>query len=179
METTSFDDIEKIGPGIWFKIHMDAIKAITLPLKESFVININALCNGFRCKRCQPHFRKFIDSNSLKKYFDVKDGIFKWTWELHNDVNSRLSKYQPTYEEAYNFYFNSHIGGCLTCGGKNRPEINLEPVKSLPQIQDLKREHPKTFLVKETSVNHFESDTKTKQRSSISETRTVKFITKK
>src|SRR4030042_5313532 len=92
MLTNSFDDIEKIGPGIWFKIHMDAIKATTLSLKESFVVNINALCDGFRCKTCQPHFRKFINENPLKKYFDIKDGIFQWTWELHNDVNSRLNK---------------------------------------------------------------------------------------
>ena len=178
MEATAFNDIEKIGPGLWYKIHMDAIKAITLPLKESFVVNINALCDGFPCKNCQPHFRKFINDNPLKKYFEVKDGIFKWTWELHNDVNKRLGKICPTYEEAYNYYFSSHINGCYTCGGK-REEIAFEPIKSLPQIQDLRKEKPKPFLVKETSYSHFESDTKMKPRSSTNDSKTIKFLTKK
>lgn len=179
METKSFDDIEKIGPGIWYKIHIDGLKAVTLALKESFVININALCDNFRCKTCQPHFRKFINDNPLKKYFDIDHGIFRWTWELHNEVNKRLGKYQPSFEEAHHFYSTAYINGCLTCG-KNRQEIVMEPVKSLPQIQDLRTEKPRPFLIKETSVNHFEKDTKIKQRSSANDnSKTIKFVNKK
>lgn len=123
-------DIEKVGPGIWFKIHSDAIAAKTQQLKESFIININALCDGFKCKHCQPHFRKFINENPIQNYFNIKDkkgrdiGIFQWTWEFHNAVNIRLDKYQPLLEEAYDFYNNNNIGICYKCGQNNVNNVN-------------------------------------------------------
>ena len=122
MDRLALMNIEKIGPGIWFKIHSDSIAAKTQSLKESFVININVLCDGFKCKHCQPHFRKYINENPIEKYFDIKDkkgidiGIFKWTWEFHNAVNLRLGKYQCSLEESYEYYTNNTIGACYNCG---------------------------------------------------------------
>lgn len=112
-------DLKKFGPGIWYKIHTDALMCNTLASKENFVIQINTLCNDFKCKDCKPHLKAFIDNNDLKNYFNVKDGIFKWTWELHNDVNKRLGKYKPTYDEAYSYYTNTRpMLYCNTCGKK-------------------------------------------------------------
>src|ERR1700678_3958359 len=122
METHMFSDPAIIGPGIWFDIHVTAISAITDKLKEAFVIYINTLCENFRCKKCQPHFRAFIDNNPLVNYWgiysttDRKDiGFFKWSWLMHNEVNARLGKYQPTFEEVYHFFANSDMGACFNC----------------------------------------------------------------
>jgi hypothetical protein len=130
MDRITLADISKVGPGIWFKIHTDAVAAITDTLKESFIVNINALCDGFKCLHCKPHFRKFIDDNPIKNYFNIKDrkgrdiGIFQWTWELHNSVNLRLGKYQPLLEEAYEYFTNNKVGVCYDCGNKNK-NVNI------------------------------------------------------
>jgi len=135
MDRLALMDITKIGPGIWFKIHTDGIAAVTQTLKESFIININTLCNSFKCKHCQPHFRKYIDEHPIDKYFNIKNkqgkdiGIFQWTWEFHNAVNSRLGKYQPTLEESYEYFTNDTIGACHDCGQNKEIIIKDDIVK--------------------------------------------------
>lgn len=131
MDTTVFVDPVKIGPGIWFTMHSSAVAAITDELKKAFVKNINVLCDNFKCKKCQGHFRKFIDSRQLSNYWNIKDkgrdiGFFKWTWELHNQVNRFLKKYEPSLEESYVFYTDTDAGVCFDCGGVEQ--------RSVPQI---------------------------------------------
>jgi len=112
---------------------MDGVMATNDKLKEAFIININALCDNFKCKKCQPHFRKFIDTHNFKDYWYIKNtngkdiGFFKWTWELHNQVNKFLGKNQPSLEDAYNFYANSDVGACSSCKGG--------PENTFPEIQ--------------------------------------------
>lgn len=127
MDVSVFADPVKVGPGIWFKMHTDAIKAITDNLKSAFVVNINAVCDNFKCKKCQSHFRKFIDTYPLENYWNIHDekgrdiGFFKWTWEMHNQVNKFLKKYEPTLQEAYDFFSNTEIGACFNCGNNQPP----------------------------------------------------------
>lgn len=122
MDNAVFTDPVRIGPGIWFMMHTLAVRAITDELKRSFVIYVNSLCDNFRCKKCQPHFRKFIDTHPFQNYWYTFDqagrdiGFFKWTWELHNQVNKFLKKYEPTLQEAYEYFSDSEIGACFDCG---------------------------------------------------------------
>lgn len=125
MDISIFSNPVKIGPGIWFKMHSDGVKAINDELKRAFEINVNYTCDNFKCKTCQPHFRKFIDTHPFKNYWNIHDikgrdiGFFKWTWELHNQVNKFLNKYQPTLEEAYDFFNDTEAGACFNCSGQN------------------------------------------------------------
>lgn len=110
-----------LGPGLWFKIHVDAVQAITDDLKEAFAININALCTIFKCTVCQKHFSDFIKLHPLIDYWYIEDngrdiGFYKWSWELHNQVNRRLGKYEPKLFESYEYYTNPEIGACFNCG---------------------------------------------------------------
>ena len=167
MDRLALMDIGKIGPGIWFKIHSDGIAATTQSLKESFIININALCNGFKCKHCQPHFRKYINEHPIENYFNIKNtkgidiGIFKWTWEFHNAVNLRLGKYQPTLEESYEYFTNDTIGACHDCG--QNKDISIKDVKQTNLIiksSSVVKDSNKPLIVKyeepkNTSSNQF------------------------
>ena len=64
----------------------------------------------------------FIDTHPFIGYRNItnntgKDiGFFKWTWELHNQVNKFLNKYEPTLIESYNFYTNPEHSACFNCG---------------------------------------------------------------
>lgn len=158
MDRLALMDIGKIGPGIWFKIHSDGVAAKTQSLKESFVININALCDGFKCKHCQPHFRKYINDHPIENYFNIKDkkgidiGIFKWTWEFHNAVNLRLGKYQPTLEESYEYYTNNTIGACTDCGQNKDISIKNKKDKNISNISNISNIN-KPIIVKYESSN--------------------------
>jgi hypothetical protein len=129
MDTSAFADPVKVGPGIWFKLHTDAVTAVTDALKESFIINTNAVCNNFKCKTCQPHFRNFIDTHPFKDYWNIRNakgediGMFQWTWELHNKVNKVLGKYEPTLEESYEYFTSPEVGACFNCGQEHPPAI--------------------------------------------------------
>lgn len=133
MDTSVFTDPAKIGPGIWFKIHTDAIKATNNLLKNAFIININSLCDNFKCKKCQNHFRNFIDTHPFENYWYIYDskgrdiGFFKWSWELHNQVNRYLKKYEPSLEEAYEYFANNDLGVCFDCG-HNNSKTKVKPI---------------------------------------------------
>jgi hypothetical protein len=143
MDGSVFTDPAKFQ-GIWFKMHIDAANAVTDPLKEAFVININALCDTFKCKKCQPHFRKFIDTHDFKQYWKIFDpkgadiGFFQWTWELHNQVNKFLGKPQPTLADAYAFYTDTELGACFSCPSSSEPPAQVS--RAIPPILTLYRE---------------------------------------
>jgi hypothetical protein len=158
MNITTFMDPVKIGPGVWFKMHIDALVAITDDAKRSFAISINTLCDNFKCKKCQPHFREFINSHPFEGYWAIYDnnrrdiGFFRWTWEFHNNVNKRLNKYQPSFEEAYKYYSNSDVGICFNCpnsiGSIPQTETPLTPLqtKIIQNAIDLNQSSPDKSL---------------------------------
>jgi hypothetical protein len=130
MDTKIFTDPAKIGPGIWFSIHIEAVHATDDNSKNKFITNINNLCDNFKCQKCKPHFRKFIDTHPLTNYWNIKDnhgndiGFFKWSWELHNQVNKFLNKPQPSLSDAYSYYSSSSVGICFDCHTTNNNNDN-------------------------------------------------------
>lgn len=127
MDTSVFTKPEVLGPGIWFGIHIGGVQATNDERKTAYVSHINALCDNFKCKKCQPHFRKFIDTHPFKDYWNIYDshgrdiGFFKWGWEMHNQVNKFLKKFEPTLDEAYEFFSDKDAGACFTCGEAKPP----------------------------------------------------------
>ena len=140
MNTDNYADPALVGTGIWFSLHIDAVHAVTDESKEHFIVKVNNICDNFKCKKCQPHFRKFIDTYPLTNYWNIIDeqgndiGFFKWTWELHNQVNKFLKKYQPTLQEAYNYFSDKNAGVCFNC-------VSTHVSKPVPQILTLVREN--------------------------------------
>lgn len=135
--------MEIVGPGIWFTIHTQAIKATTDLLKRAFISNINILCDNFRCNNCRQHFREFIIKYPLENYWNIKNnkkediGFFQWTWEFHNNVNIKLGKPTPSFGECYNYYSNTELSICLDCGN-NQDNVELYS-KGIPTILTLYR----------------------------------------
>jgi hypothetical protein len=160
MDLSIFTDPVRIGPGIWFALHTQALKATTDKLKDAFILNVNAICDNFKCKKCQPHFRKFIDTHNLKNYWKIFDskgrdiGFFKWTWELHNQVNHFLKKYEPGLQEAYDYFSDTEAGACFDCGGAQpahpeqpKPEVSKAAIPPVLEIwRNSSAVKPKPFL---------------------------------
>ena len=143
METQIFTDPVKIGPGIWFSMHLSAVHATTDSKKKDFEVYVNMLCDNFKCAKCKPHFRKFIDTHPFKNYYHIRNakgddiGMFQWTWELHNQVNKFLNKPCPSLEDSYSYYSTSSAGVCTTCGNATPvPEFASSTPRSIPPIID-------------------------------------------
>ena len=105
--------ISKLGPGLWFSIHFQAIRAVTPESKLHFAEYINQLLTNFPCQACVEHFRKYLSAHPLIYYWHLELGMFKWSVEFHNSVNQRLGKTEMIYSEALGLYQNPEP--CSSC----------------------------------------------------------------
>ena len=123
MDFKVFNDPLKIGPGLWFKIHIDALNAKDLISKKNFINSMNILCDNFKCQHCKEHFREELNNTNFNNY-NEEYGYFKWSWEFHNKVNLRLKKPQISYNDAYN-YFKNDDNICIDCGNKDKKILKI------------------------------------------------------
>jgi hypothetical protein len=131
MDTTKFSDPASVGPGCWFKIHVDAISATDDKSKFSFINSIINLSKNFKCNDCKVHFTKYISDNPPSNYFNTDDGMFKWSWEFHNGVNKRLKKKIIKYEEAFKYFSDEQEGVCFDCSPEDEP---IKVSRTIPDV---------------------------------------------
>lgn len=110
--------MQNVLTGIWYTIHSMALFSTSREKMEFYVEYINYLSNNFPCTKCIIHFKNYIKNNNPSKYFNVKDGLFKWSVEFHNAVNVRLGKPVITLAEAYKIYTVHNV--CTDCGSNTQ-----------------------------------------------------------
>lgn len=126
--------IKNNGAGIWYVIHTLALHAKNDHAKKSYALTMNTLAEHFACDKCKTHFKKFIAAHPLKNYWDinygkyVNIGFFKWSWEMHNEINDILEKNIISFDDALLFYVN---GICKHCDDEPKKYKNkiLIPVE--------------------------------------------------
>lgn len=118
MNTSDFTNPEIFGPGVWFVLHTMAIKCATGEDKSCFEVLVADVRENMKCMECKMHMRHFLSLEPLSAYRDQPQGYFYWSWLFHNEVNRRLNKPQPSYDDAYNYYANKGGNVCTNCHGK-------------------------------------------------------------
>lgn len=119
-------DPKKIGPGVWYSIHVKAKLATNPVTKEDFVKEIDFHYHNFPCANCREHIQEYVDTHPLKPFYTLIDengidvGLFKWSWYFHNTVNRRLGKPYLSWDDAYEMYNLSEgiIKPCTDCDKK-------------------------------------------------------------
>lgn len=142
MDVSVFTRPEVLGTGYWFLFHRRAARAAlknNMKANKKFEKEIQENCDDFKCKTCQGHWQRFIEKHPFESYYgkyfrnEIDIGIFAWTWELHNQVNKYLKKYEPTLDEAWNYFSNQDAGVCFDCtahdGGEKEKVEGKEPIK--------------------------------------------------
>ena len=120
MSQESLFDPSRDSRGIWFLLHRMAILSTTDTKKAQFINYVTFLTSDFPCEKCRNHLKEFIVNNPFHLYMYVSNGdnsdvgIFKWTWALHNSVNTKLSKPKLDFPTAYNLYKGDVIKVCTT-----------------------------------------------------------------
>lgn len=91
------------GPGTWSTLHGCSLR-MTLEEFSKFVVT---LTDSIRCPKCQKHLRSYIEKHPPSDYEGIYDeskkyniGNFKWTWILHNVVNTFLEKPLVDFHDA-------------------------------------------------------------------------------
>lgn len=56
------------------------------------------------CPVCREHYKKHLQKLPLSPHLDRRDDLFRWTVELHNEVNATLGKPRISEVESINFY---------------------------------------------------------------------------
>jgi len=110
----------KLDAKLWQKIHKKAMECKNDSSKKQFNKYIKKLYSKIECPECKGHMKKFMKRERIKDHYNMysdmgeHNGMFVWTWKLHNDVNARTGKRIIPYEEAYNMYKSSDYRPCCS-----------------------------------------------------------------
>ena len=64
----------------------------------------NNLKSTIPCQKCRIHYTQRLERNPIINYLDSKQSLFKYTVDLHNQVNKSLNKKIYTYDEVVDIY---------------------------------------------------------------------------
>ncbi len=95
------------GPKLWFVIHTFALNYPDNPTYEDKRVMeefFNNLKYSIPCKKCKIHYRQRLERNPIVNYLDNKQSLFKFTIDLHNQVNKSLGKKIYSYDEVVEIY---------------------------------------------------------------------------
>ena len=100
----------EFGRGVWLSTHVLAIDSVNDMAIAFFIAWINKMVYRLPCPICVKHATDYLSKNPIEPYinyvnsYGVRNGMFTWSWEFHNDVNIRLDKEVISFENAYNMY---------------------------------------------------------------------------
>ena len=80
-----------------------------LAAQQAFVNVLLALPSQLPCNECRPHLAAFFRSDPPPKpvAYEPEDYVYaKYIWSLHNSVNRRLGKPEPTFAAVVDHYVN-------------------------------------------------------------------------
>jgi hypothetical protein len=100
-------DPEIWGPKLWFVIHTIALNFPDNPTYEDIRNTehfFNSLKFNIPCDKCKIHYTQRINKNPIMNHLKNSDTLFRYTIELHNDVNVSLGKRTYTYDEVVAIY---------------------------------------------------------------------------
>ena len=95
------------GPKLWFVIHTMALNFPDNPTyddKRNYETFFNSLKFVIPCDKCRVHYTERINKNPIINHLENSDSLFRYTIELHNDVNKSLGKRTYIYDEVIEIY---------------------------------------------------------------------------
>jgi hypothetical protein len=90
----------KFGPYYWGVLHLACLGGIDPVALQALVSLFPAI---LPCPACGVHFAEVLNASPLPET-DDPDALFKWSVDVHNQVNESLQKPLFTYEEAYKLW---------------------------------------------------------------------------
>jgi hypothetical protein len=95
------------GPIFWHTIHIVALGYPQNPSygqKKAAKEFYESLAFLIPCPVCREHYQKHLQKLPLGPHLDRRDDLFKWTVEVHNEVNKILGKPRLLESEVITYY---------------------------------------------------------------------------
>ena len=95
------------GPKLWFFIHTIALNYPDNPTYQditSYEEFFNNLKFTIPCDKCKLHYRQRLDKKPIRNFLTDSNTLFKYTIDLHNEVNKSLGKRIYSYDEVVEIY---------------------------------------------------------------------------
>ena len=95
------------GPFFWHTIH---IIALSYPANPSYAHKraakdfFEGLAHLIPCPKCREHYQIHLQKYPISPHLDRRDDIFRWSVNLHNEVNKSLGRPIISELESINFY---------------------------------------------------------------------------
>ena len=115
------------GPKLWFVIHTMALNYPDNPTyddKRNYENFFNSLQFVIPCDKCRIHYTERINKNPVINHLENSDSLFRYTIEIHNDVNKSLRKRTYIYDEVIKIY-KKHYNQTETSGYKFFNKTNI------------------------------------------------------
>lgn len=99
------------GPIFWHAIH---VTALAYPENPSYAQKraakefYESLAQLIPCPKCREHYQTHLQKMPITPHLDRRADLFRWTVEVHNEVNKLLEK--PIVLEAESIQFYKRIG---------------------------------------------------------------------
>lgn len=95
------------GPFFWHTMHIIALgypSKATYGHKKAAKEFYESLQFLIPCPICREHYSQFLQQNPITPFLDRRDDLFKWTVQIHNEVNAKLGKPRFTELESIELY---------------------------------------------------------------------------
>ena len=95
------------GPFFWHTIHIVALGYSNEPTytdKKAAKDFFEALQNLIPCPMCRNHYAVHIQKYPISPHLDKRIDLFRWTVNLHNEVNKSIGKSTMTELEVIHYY---------------------------------------------------------------------------
>ena len=95
------------GPLFWHTIHIVALgypKAPTYAQKRAAKEFYESLGILIPCPVCREHYQTHLQKIPITPHLDRREDLFKWTVQLHNEVNALLGKSRMLESEVIYYY---------------------------------------------------------------------------
>ena len=95
------------GPSGWKFIHFVALGYPDNPTNEhinSYQQFYESLQDILPCPKCSDHYQQMIQQYPVSDHLTNRDALFRWSVDIHNQVNKRLGKSTTSYDQALAMY---------------------------------------------------------------------------
>jgi hypothetical protein len=120
------------GPFFWHTLH---IIALSYPAQPSYAHKraakdfIEGFAHLIPCPKCREHYQTHLQKYPISPHLDRRDDLFRWTVNVHNEVNKSLGRPIVSEIESINFY--RRIGARGTSPVINQNDLDEVDMRSM------------------------------------------------
>ena len=120
------------GPFFWHTLH---ITALSYPEKPSYAVKraakdlFESIAHLIPCPKCREHYSTHLQKFPISPHLDRRQDLFRWSVNVHNEVNKLLGKPVISEKEAIMFY--QRIGARGTSPVINQADLDETDMRSM------------------------------------------------